>query len=411
MNHTDFEIYNAPAAAIAWSSWSSKGVVLATASDKTMMVWDPKTKERRFIDTDNQVPVSCVAFSNGGLLASAVGNVITVRSADEAWDKIIRIENASSDVSALDFCCYHELTRCARPLLVYGTAEGSVAVFDVNSRKTVVKTVHQSQVNSVKWMSFPHSSIVSASDGKIVELAFSDSAFQLQETSSRKAVSARKASTLLNAPYQPSGGVGGVPNPSIIKNDQKVGLITKHRKMDYRAIGASALSAAKHKIEYSIAEGKLATAESGGQIQAISWVGDSPCNFATGDEFGEIVLWSIKVRRRHLIGWIKPNRISLEIDPVASIKAHGDAVTAIAYPPIRRSVTGHPWLMASASRDAMVKLWDIESIRESLSDYELRRFSACVGISTTSDISRHDISVTPEYLLKRTLVGLAAQKK
>ena len=207
-NSADFSYYDAPASAIAWSPWSpwfsngdDGGIFLATSAEHTLIVWDPKTAQRMYVDLDNEAPLSCLAFSNSGLLASASGREIKVCKTG-TWDEIIRIKEASN-VTAIDFCCYHELNKCSRPLLAYGTADGSVAVIDINSnsRKEVVKTTTASQINSIKWMGFPHTSLVAAADGKIVELELdvSESGLKLQKTRDRKTVSARKASTLLAA--------------------------------------------------------------------------------------------------------------------------------------------------------------------------------------------------------------------
>jgi WD40 repeat protein len=421
-NSADFSYYDAAAKAIAWSNDGKNGILLATGSAHTLIVWKP-TYQRLYVDLDNDAPLSCLAFSNSGLLASAAGREIKIRKTGGTWDEILRIQE-TSNVTAIDFCCYHEMNTCKRPLLAYGTADGSVTVVDINSRNEV-KTTAQSKINSVKWFGFPHTSLVAAADGTVIELELDGD--KLQKTRERKAVKARKSSTLLAVPYQPHSANdenAGVPCPSILKNDHKVGLF-KNCRMDSISIGRSFLAVAKRKIEYALAdEGPIATAESGENIEALSWIGDSPLNFATGHR-GEIVLWSIKIRHRaellnQLINWLKPDTISsVEIESVASIEAHRDTVTAIAYPPIRRSwehSAKNRWLMASASEDETVKLWDISSIQESRSDYEMRRFSACVGITACVEIgafngvSRHDISIRPKDLLKKTFRGLAARR-
>ena len=424
-NSADFSYYDAAAKAIAWSNDGKNGILLATGSEHTLIVWNPKTAERLYVDLDNEAPLSCLAFSNSGLLASAAGREIKIRKTGGTWDEFIRIQE-TSNVTAIDFCCYHEMNTCKRPLLAYGTADGSVTVVDINSRNEV-KTTAQSQsqkINSVKWMGFPPS-LVAAADGKVIELELDGD--KLQKTRERKAVKARKSSTLLAVPYQPHSANdenAGVPCPSILKNDNKIGLF-KNCRMDSISIGRSFLTVAKRKIEYALAdEGPIARNETLYAIEALSWIGDSPLNFATG-HYQDIVLWSIKIRHRaellnQLTNWLKPGTIaSVEIESVASIEAHRDTVTAIAYPPIRRSwehSAKNRWLMASASEDETVKLWDISSIQESRSDYEMRRFSACVGITACVEIgafngvSRHDISIRPKDLLKKTFRGLAARR-
>ena len=422
-NSADFSYYDAPASAIAWSPWVSienGGILLATGAEHTLIVW--KTAQRVYVDLENEAPLSCIAFSNNGLLASAAGRYIKIRRTG-TWDEIARIQE-TSNVTAIDFCCYHELNKCSRPLLAYGTADGSVTVIDINSREEIRTTTAQSQINSVKWIGFPHTSLMAATNGTVIELALDGE--KLQNTRARKTVKARKSSTLLAVPYQPHSANedAGVPCPSILKNDQKIGLF-KNRRIDYLAIGRSSISVAKRKIEYALAdEGPIATTESGDPIEAVSWIDGSPCNFATG-HYQDIVIWSIKLRHRaellnQLINyWLTPDTISsVGIEPVASISAHSDTVTGIAYPPIRRSwehSAKNPWLinrwfLATSSRDMTVKLWDISSIQESRSDYELRRSSACVGIGAFNGVSRYDISIRPKDLLKQTFRGLAARR-
>ena len=254
-------------------------------------------------------------------------------------------------------------------------------------------------------MGFPHTTLISASDdGTIVELSFCDLNFQLQKTSSRQA-----PSSLLAIPYQPNGNASGNPTPSLLKNDDTVGFTKHGRRMDYTTIGRSAVSARKRKIEYSIEQGRLATAGTGSPIEALTWMSDSPFNFITGNQNGEFICWSIKLKHRHaLINWLSKANVSVQIDPVVSVKAHSHPVTAIAYPAIRRSEDA---LLASASLDG-VKLWDLNSLRgSSYCDYELRRFSSCVGISeSSSGVPRYDISVSPEYILRGHLSGLAARR-
>ena len=405
MDITNLEFYNAPARAVAWSPWSSNNTtMLATAADKTVTVWNPTTGLRIFVDPDNQEPVSCIAFSNtnSGLLASAAGKEITLRRT-QTWDEITRIRSTST-VTAIDFCCYHQTEKCVSPLLVYGTAEGSVAVFDINSKTVVETTVHPSQkVNTVKFFSFAHMSIVSTADREIVELELDYPGSNIQKISRRKTVSARKASTLLTVPYQPHGVSGGAPDPSIFKNDQKVGLISKKRRMDYFAIGRSVISIAKRQIEYSHAEeGTLARTQADSPTESVCWVANWPCNFVTG-HLQDIVFWSVKIRHRlkvinHLIGWLNANNIWVEINPEASLKAHNEVVTAIAYPPFIRAGTsqsGYPWLLATASKDTTVKLWNISPIKAIRSN------------RTSFDKTK----VQPEYVLNRALRGLGVRRR
>ena len=412
MQKTEFEIYDAPVNAIAWFGTQ----ILATAADRTVMIWDTSTQKQIFIDPDHQAPLSCLAFSNSGLLAAASGSVITVRSA-EAWEEIICKEHTSSDVRTLDFCCYHERKKCSRPLLVYGTVDGSVAVVDIKNRKTVVKTVHEKRVNSVRWIGFPHTKIVSVSDGKIVELNWK-SDLELRENSTRKTVSNRKVLTLLDVPYQPGCGRGGTPEPPIFKDDQKLGNITKHRRMDALTIGSTAVTTANHKIEYSGggggAVGELATFEVSQRIQALSWVGSYPVNFATADNDGEIVLWSIKLRHRSdfanaLFGWLTPINVSVGIEFFCVIKAHGDGVTALAAPPI--SSAAPSWL-ASGSSNGTVKFWDVASIPALRSRNELWYFSGCIGIADFIGIQMPTVKLAPsEKIWRGTLSGVAARRK
>lgn len=411
-NSADYIYDDAPISSVAWAQDAS---LIATAADATLMGWVLREDagevkgERFLVVPEHDAPVCDVAFSNGGkLLASASGNLITVRSADAEWDEISRVETSSAVIS-LEFCCYNE-RQCWSPLLAYGTANGDVGVLDLTKKKQVAKPVHQGRVNSVRWMGFAHTTLVSAgADRRIVE----SSIFDLEQTSRRKA-----PSQLLSTPYRPNG-VSGKPYPSIFRNDNKLGMIY-NRRIDTLTIGTSYVSARRRTIEYGIAEGQLATLDAGNAISSLSWLSDYPFNYATGDKYGEVLLYGISLRHRpalldNWIRWISTSNVSVDMEPIVSVQAHrGDAeVTAIAYPAIGRSgsVPGGRWLMASGASDG-VKFWDIDSLRSSIS-YEGTRLSTThLGIGAMNGVPRNTIiRVRPEEILRGSLSGVSARRK
>ena len=98
-NSTDYIYDDARVSAIAWSQDASR---IATAADTTLTGWvlredAGKVEGERFLVVPHEAPVSDVAFSNGGqLLASASGNIITVRSAESSWNEVACVEHASA---------------------------------------------------------------------------------------------------------------------------------------------------------------------------------------------------------------------------------------------------------------------------------------------------------------------------
>ena len=396
-------------------AWSQDATRIATATDTTLMGWALREDagevkgERFLVVPEHDAPVCDVAFSNGGkLLASASGNLITVRSADAEWDEVYRVETASA-VTSLEFCCYHEIAQCWSPLLAYGMANGDVGVLDLIKKKQIVRPVHQGRVNSVRWMSLAHTTLVSAgADRRIVE----SSSFDLKPISRRKA-----PSQLLSTPYRPNGVNN--PYPSMLRNDDKVGRVY-NRSLDALTISTSYVSVGRRTIEYGIAEGRLVALDAGSAIRSLSWLSDYPFNFATGDKHGGILLYGIHLRHRpafldNWVRWISTSNVLVDMDPIVSVQAHrhNAEVTAIAYPAIRRSGsgTGGRWLMASGASDG-IKFWDINSLRSSISYEGTRASPTRLGIGAMNGLSRNTIiCVQPEEILRGALSGVSARRK
>ena len=131
----NLEFYDAPVNDMAFSPWFPNGELLATAADRTITIFDINNMPKRvYVAPDHQEPVSRLTFSNNGLLASAAENIITIRSVDAAWDEIMHIE-ASSAITDISCCCYHELTKCDRSFLAYVTATGEIGVWDITRKE------------------------------------------------------------------------------------------------------------------------------------------------------------------------------------------------------------------------------------------------------------------------------------
>ena len=404
--------YDAPVSSVAFSP---NGKLLATAADKTVMVWDLEIGQRISIFPDHEATVTAVAFSNGGkFLATAAGQIMTLWSS-ETWDTPMHLVKHKSPVTSIDFCCFHELSDCDQPLLAFGRADGVVGVFDVINRKEVTASVHESRVNAVSWSGFPHDAILSTGWYRsIVKSRFSDRSFELVESSRRKG-----SADFLATPYQPGNGAFSAPSISMLKNDDKGGVIF-NRRLNYETIGSSFVSAnGYNKIEYGIMQGKLAATES--PVNVMSWIGNWPVNFATGHEGGEIRFWGINLEHRsflmhHLIGWLSKRTVSANIVLYAQIRAHRKgSVTALAYPAISRrgeqsmsqsvATTGGDWLMASGSTDCTVRLWNIINLKS-----ELEKEGTKWGLAALKE-NLIGSDVTRNFSDVLTLSGLAARKR
>ena len=372
--------------------WSPTAEMLATASGGTVTVLDGRNGERNFVQ-NYEVPVTGLAFFTGGLLfAAAAGNEITVWESD-TWNETVRLETASP-VTALRFCCSDEIV-CNQPLLVCGSENGTVTVFDLKNRTRTTKSLHNRPVKAVAWMGFRHASVVSAGGGRIIESVFENSRCELTQANRLKA-----ASDLLATPYQLSGG------ESLIRGDDK-GYMYKNHRLDYAAIGASLVSANQGTLEYHLPQiGRLGKRSVGNSISSLSWLGNFPLNFVTGDRRGAITLWGIEIAQRSfLTRWLSKSTVSGAIfQPLVKIEGHQDTVTALAYPSVKRAFQNQ--LLASGCADGTVRLWDVnnDDLRERAAE-NAKPFivagSYAMMLNGTPP-PNPDISVSPESVLRRT---------
>ena len=335
---------------------SSTGEKLAIAQGGTVTVLDPMTGEKKFVQ-NYKVPVSKVAFCRNDLLAASAGNEITVWDSN-TWDEKIQFET-TSDVTGLQFCCYHEVV-CHKPLLLCCTKKDTGIVFDLENDNRISKFLHKS-VQDVAWMGFRHESVVSAGGRRVHESSFDDSRCEVTYANRFKA-----ASDFLATPHQPSG------EESLIHGDDQ-GYIYKNHQLDYAAIGSSLISANQRTIEYHLPQiGRLGKRRIvGNSISSLSWVGNFPLNFATGDHKGKITIWAIKIVPRSFLtrSLSKSSTVSGAIfHPVVEIQGHPNTVTALAYPSVKRAFQNQ--LLASGCTDGTVRLWEINNaeIRERAAD-------------------------------------------
>lgn len=322
--------------------WAPTAERLATAWGGTVAVLDAKTGERHFVQT-YEVPVTGLAFFRD-LFAAGAGNRITVWASD-TWNETVRLET-DAPVTALQFCCN-------QPLLVCGSENGTVTVFDLKTSTRTTQYLHHSPVKGVAWMGSRYTSVVSADGSAIVESVFDASRSELTQANRRKA-----RSDLLATPCQPLNG------ESLLRGADTADMYKNHR-LDY---GASLVSANQGTLEYHLPQiGRFGTRRVGDSVRSLSWVGNFPFNFVSGHRSGAITLWGIEIAHNSVLTrWLSKSTVSEAIlEPLLRIEeGHQAAVTALAYPSVQQQ------LLASGCADGTVKIWDINhaDLRERAAD-------------------------------------------